>query len=190
MTDLTKKWDGRYQDADIAEGCPALVLSENTHLLPHRGKALEVACGLGANALLLANQGLDTTAWDVSEVVIDKLWSFAKNNRIRLHVETRDVVMFPPIRNSFDVIVVSRFLERRLAPVLVAALKPSGLLFYQTFIQDAVHNQGPGNPAYRLHPNELLNMFASLRLLLYREEATVGDVTRGFRNEAMFVGLK
>lgn len=190
MTDLTEKWDGRYQDANIAEGRPALVLSENKHLLPRQGKALEVACGLGANALLLARQGLDATAWDVSEVAINKLQSFTKNNNICLHAEVRDVVMSPPIRNSFDVIVVSRFLERRLALALVAALKPNGLLFYQTFIQDAVDNHGPSNPAYRLRPNELLSMFASLRLLLYREEATVGEVTQGFRNEVMFVGMR
>ncbi len=33
-------------------------------------------------------------------------------------------------------------------------------------------------------------MFRPLRLLVYREEAQVGDLTRGWRNEALFVGQK
>ena len=84
--------------------------------------------------------------------------------------------------------VVSRFLERSLAGNLVRALKPGGLLFYQTFIREKADAAGPHNPAYLLRPNELLELFKDLRLLVYREEALIGDLDRGFRNEAMLVG--
>ncbi len=36
---------------------------------------------------------------------------------------------------SFDVIVVSHLLDRTLAPALVAALRPGGLLYYQTSVR-------------------------------------------------------
>jgi tellurite methyltransferase len=38
--------------------------------------------------------------------------------------------------NAFDVIVVSRFLDRTLSDAIIDALKPDGLLFYQTFTRD------------------------------------------------------
>jgi hypothetical protein len=33
-------------------------------------------------------------------------------------------------------------------------------------------------------------LFASLKVLVYREEGKVGDIRRGFRDEAIFIGLK
>jgi hypothetical protein len=33
-------------------------------------------------------------------------------------------------------------------------------------------------------------LFASLNILLYREEGGVGNLSRGFRNEAMLIGQK
>jgi tellurite methyltransferase len=108
-----------------------------------------------------------------------------------VHAEVRDVVACPPRAESFDVIVVSRFLERALAPALIAALRPAGLLFYQTFTQSTVGDpKGPMNPDYRLAPQELLRLFQPLRLRVYREEGSVGDTTRGWRNEALLVAQK
>lgn len=190
MTGFTKKWNLRYRDRDVPEGKVARVLGENLHLLPRQGKALELACGLGGNALLLASHGLDTKAWDISDVVIKKLRAFVKKVNIELCAEIRDVLVDPPEAQSFDVIVVSHFLDRSLAPQLVSALNLGGLLFYQTFIQDAVSHHGPQDIIYRLRPNELLSLFASLKVLVYREEGKVGDIRRGFRDEAIFVGLK
>jgi hypothetical protein len=106
-------------------------------------------------------------------------------------VEVRDVVTCPPLPSSFDVIVVSRFLERRLAAALIDALKPEGLLLYQTFTQVTVGAVwSPTNPAYRLAPQELLTLFQPLRVLVYREEGRVGNTTCGWRNEALLVAQK
>src|SRR3569832_1463139 len=46
------RWDARYREAGLP-GAPATVLLENAHLMPRAGTALDLACGLGANALLL-----------------------------------------------------------------------------------------------------------------------------------------
>ena len=62
-----------------------------------------------------------------------------------------------------------------------------GLLFYQTFSREAVTDQGPSKPEYRLLPNELLRLFRGLLVRVYREEGKLGDVTRGFRDLTQLV---
>jgi SAM-dependent methyltransferase len=187
-TDQQSKWDLRYAGSTSeALPQPAAVLSENKHLLPASGTALDLACGLGGNAMLLAQRGLQTHAWDVSNVAIEKLNGLAFSQGLLLDTEVRDVERHPPTPDSFDVIVVSRFLHRPLVADMIRALKPSGLLFYQTFIRDKSPEIGPGNPEYLLAENELLRLFSQLRILVYREEGLVGDASQGFRNEAMLV---
>ena len=185
-----ERWDERYRDA--ATGAePARVLLENSHLLPERGRALDLACGLGANALFLARQGLDVTAWDYSGVAIEKLCAQAAAEGVSITAEIRDVVVQPPGPKGFDVIVASRFLDRALVPHLLDALRSGGVIFYQTFVREAVDETvGPKNPLFRLARNELQELFEPLRLLFYREEGRVGDISQGFRNEAMLVAIK
>ena len=55
------EWNLRYQAATDWP-TPCQVLADNVHLLPTTGIALDLACGLGANALLLAQHGLTTYA--------------------------------------------------------------------------------------------------------------------------------
>ncbi len=179
------KWDKRYQENSL-EPRAARVLTDNLHLLPKHGSALDLACGLGGNALLLAKHGLYVEAWDLSPVAIDKLTLRATGMTLTAHV--RDVVAGLP-QNRFDVIVVSYFLERRLAPAIVDALRPDGLLFYQTFNQNQC-GRGPGNPAYRLADNELLRLFKPLSVRYYREEGMTGDSAQAIRDEALLVAQK
>lgn len=188
---IRDKWDRIYRNAKVAEPPePARVLVENGHLLPLGGTALDLASGRGENALYLARRGLDTFAFDISGEAMAQLDASAARSGLTVRTEIRDVVERPPASQSFDVIVVSRFLERALAPALVAALKPAGLLFYQTFVRDKAAAAGPTNPAYSLAANELLDMFGDLRLVVYREEGRIGDLKRGFRNEALLVGQR
>jgi len=182
---VNKAWDERYRDSKQAPA--AAVLAANTHLLPASGRALDLACGLGGNALLLARYGLTVCAWDSSAMAITKLNQFALAQNLPIQTEVRDVIASPPAPDSFDVITVSRFLERALAAALIAALKPGGLLFYETFTAIKAYPSGPSNPAYLLADNELLQLFADLRLRVYREENCLGDLERGQRNTALLI---
>jgi len=190
MSEPRERWDTRYREADPGTASPAEVLVSYAHLLPAHGSALDLACGLGANARLLAARGLSTRAWDLSPVAIDKLAVVARDEGLPIEARVRDVVAAPPGPDSFDVIVVAHFLERTLFPCLVAALRPGGLLYYQTWTRETVSEHGPANPAYRLEPGELLRAFAGLRLLAYREEGCVGDTAAGWRDQAWLVGMK
>ncbi len=187
--DLRERWNKRHGEAEDL-GQPARVLSDNLHLLPAAGNALDLACGRGPNALLLAQTGLDVSAWDISDVGIKRLRAAAQEYGLSIDAQVRDVLVEPPPVESFDVIVVSHFLERSLAPVLAMALRPGGLLFYQTFSRNAVSQEGPADPRFRLDDNELLQLFPTLRVRVYREEGRLGDINQGWRDLAMLVAQK
>jgi SAM-dependent methyltransferase len=186
---LRNKWDTRYRESE-RQPEPARILLENLHLLPAQGRALDLACGLGASALLLAERDLKVHAWDLSPVAIEKLEQAAEARGIGLRAAVRDVLARPPEPDRFDLILVSHFLDRDLAPAIAAALRPGGLLFYQTFVRDAVPPQGPSNPAYRLQANELLRLFPDLLVRFYREEGRVGDLSLGSRDMAQLIAQR
>ncbi|WP_126457043.1 class I SAM-dependent methyltransferase [Sulfuriflexus mobilis] len=187
--ELTTKWDARYRAAE-GEVTACYALREFAHLLPNEGEALDLACGRGGNALLLAEQGLQTQAWDLSSVAVEHLQSLADARGLAIRASVRDVEQAPPPANSFDVIVVSYYLDRGLAPALMNALKPNGLLFYETFIREKPPGLGPSNPDYLLRENELLRLFNRLHLLAYREEGLVGTMGKGQRSVAMLVAQR
>lgn len=188
--DTEKKWNNRYLEREVESRQVSEVLEQNQHLLPIKGKALEIACGLGANALFLAQHGLQVEAWDISPVAIEKLDHYCAEHNITLQTAVKDLSTASIPDASYDVIVVSYFLDRTLIPSLIAALRPGGLLFYQTHTADRVDNTGPSNPDYLLQNNELLELFDGMKVLVYREEGTSGDTGKGFRNAAMLVGMK
>ncbi len=66
------KWDRRYSEmAELWSGEPnATLVKETRGLRP--GRALDVGCGEGADAIWLADEGWKVTALDVSKVALDR----------------------------------------------------------------------------------------------------------------------
>ena len=161
------KWNSRYAFSGDTLPPPAAVLSRGARWLPAIGDpaplALDLACGRAANAEWLGTRGFTTYAWDFSEKVVADI-NARKHSRITL-AEVRDVVAEPPDTGRFDVIVVSRFLDRGLCPAISAALTSGGVLYYQTF------THGLSNPNYLLGENELPQLFPELEVLDYLEPA-------------------
>ncbi|WP_292438490.1 methyltransferase domain-containing protein [Methylophaga sp.] len=185
-----QKWDRIYSDCEDGALQAADVLTQNRHLLPLSGVAMDLACGLGANSLLMAQAGLDVLSWDISPVAIDKLSNLAAARGLPIRAEVVDVEQQPPQAQSLDVLVVTHFLSRELVPALIAALKPGGLLFYQTYCREKVSGRGPSNPEYLLKDNELLTLFDGLKIRVYREESLLGEHDQGWRDQAMLVAEK
>jgi len=183
------KWDARHGE-NTRPLLPAKVLCDYGYLLPESGKALDFACGLGANALFLAGRGLAVSAWDLSTVAIDKLAQEADRQGLSLDARQRDLTAEPPEPDSFDVIVVAHFLDRSLAPAIAAALHPGGLLFYQTFTREVSVGRGPSNPDYRLGSNELLHLFDDLTIRVYREEGALVDSRDDLADLAVMVAQR
>lgn len=189
MPDPRDKWDRIYERADASlHPEPCCVLKDHSYLLPASGRALDLACGLGGNALFLADHGLGTTAVDISPVAIASL---QKRNKPSVNAYCTAVDEFLARGDLFDVIVVSNFLERDLCYTIAQSMAPGALLFYQTFVVDKVHpERGPTNPSYLLQSNELLSLFSGLHVLVFSDLATVGNTSLGLRDAASLVALR
>lgn len=186
---MQDKWDKIYQ-AKLTEPMPSQVLAHYSYLLPKQGLALDLACGQGGNALLLAKAGLAVQAWDLSPVAIAQLNDRATTKELNIDAQVRDVISSPPPANSVDVIMVSFFLDRALCAQLYSALKLGGLLFYQTYCQQKTSEQGPTNPDYLLADNELLALFSQMKVRIYQQDALLGEHNKGLRNQAILVAEK
>ena len=170
QTDKQQRWNQRYQDKIQAEQSPVLVLRSNQALLSCKGKALDLACGLGGNAICLAKLGYQVTAVDYSEVALSKLSAYAEINNLSIETVLLDFENDEFDFHGFDVIVVSYYLQRDLFSKIFSALSLNGLLFYQTFSGVSIDDAGPQNPAFRLKRGELLSLCSRHTILYYRED--------------------
>lgn len=184
-----EKWDRIYNKADASVAPSACeVLTEYQHLIPSSGSALDIACGLGGNSLFLAERGFNVTAIDISAVAIERIEAY-QNARIQTRCCAIDRAALKDL--CCDIIVVSRYLDRQICSALIDSLLPGGLLFYQTFTQEkAIPGAGPSNPEFLLSANELLSLFAGLKVLAFTDQGKVGTLTLGFRNQSYLVAQK
>ncbi len=176
------RWDKRYhEERHLASLAPLPLLVTSAELLPRAGRALDVACGAGRNALFLSSLGLRTTGIDVSPMGLALARSAAKERGLELELVAADLLRFPIPEGAFAVVLVSHFLERALFPALEAALEPGGVLVYETFTRDqlAFPEAHPRKEEFLLGPNELLRAFPRLRVLRYAE--TTQRLTDGRR---------
>jgi SAM-dependent methyltransferase len=185
----SSKWDKRFSGA-TSPGNPASVLADNQHLLPASGRALDLACGLGSNALLLASRGLQVDALDSSSVALAKLTAFAAGLNLHVAAQLCDIERNWQPQPTYDVIVCSHYLHRPACAQIITALKPGGLLYYQTFTVDKLSSAGPATQHYLLRTGELLSLFQGLRPIYFREDSRYGDLTHGQRDTASLVASK
>lgn len=150
---------------------PCNWLVDNSRLLPRAGTALDVACGRGRNALWLAGRGLKTIAVDRDESAVAFVNQEATRHVLPLWAQAVDLENGPPFLrpSSFDVIVVVHYLHRPLFPALVAALRPGGVLVYETFTRAQAARGKPTNPAFLLEPGELEKRVQPLEIVASRE---------------------
>ena len=153
---------------------PAEWLVEHRSLLkalPAGGRALDVACGDGRNARYLAELGFEVDAVDISAVVVERLAEAA--GALGLSVSPRVVdleygIGFPA--HEYTVIVNFNYLQRSLFDSLARALRPGGLLLFETFARPHIDELGHDFRAeFLLGENELLEAFAGLRVRHYFE---------------------
>lgn len=196
MQSMADKWNAVYVQQECENTSVAEVLQQNIHLLPEAGTVLDLACGLGGNAITMAKHGLCVHAWDVSSVALEKINNYAAKHELNIQTDLRDVENNPPVPNKYDVVVVSNFLFRPILKNICNSLKSGGLLFYQTFCAEKATNSdyacGPKNPNYLLNKNELLLicLCQGMHILVYREEGLQGDTHKGWRNQAMIVAKR
>ena len=163
------RWN-RKHCAQQAEDDPCATIQRFVHLAP-LGRALDIAAGTGVESLFLAQCGFLVEAIDISDKAIFNYMPRHPN----LQPICADLDLFEIPQNRYNLIINMRYLNRRLFPYIQEALRPGGLLIFETFIE-----KSPGARSnrfrrdYLLRPNELLHSFLALRILYY-EETTVSD---------------
>jgi len=161
------RWNERYAESfEPFPDAPAPWLVEHGDLLTGPGRALDVACGDGRNALYLARRGYTVDAIDASSVAIGALRSAARERDLAIRPRVVDLEREPLPDGPYDVIVTLNFLRRDLFGALQEALAPGGLLLYETLGQAHVAQLGRSfNPAYLLEDGELLRAFDRLEVV-------------------------
>ncbi len=145
--------DGATRDVSA----PSAWLVANRRLLPPSGDALDLACGRGRNALWLAAEGFRTHAIDRDGQALETLRALGAARGWRIDVRERDLETGASVLEpgAYDVIVVVHYLHRALFPQILAALRPGGVLVYETFTTAQAARGRPTNPAFLLEPGEL-----------------------------------
>ena len=169
MDDPRTTWNSRWREKADDSWVPDPWLLRVRPMLPY-GRALDIACGRGRNALYLAEQGMSVTALDVSEEALAQL--AAEAARRNLPVETRrvDLEATPQLSvNAYDLVLEFFYLHRPLLPQLLEAVRPGGVVVLRTFSRAGSFSGGPDNPDFVLRPGELLEIFAGWEILLHEE---------------------
>lgn len=168
-----ERWNEKYQNNQIPDE-PIKLIKEYATL--DMGKqALDVACGMGRHSKYLASLGFEVDALDVSSVAIEQL-----QNIPNIDAKEVDFDTYTLPKESYDIIVCTYFLERRLFPQMIEALKPNGLILLETFLHDENNERIPSNPAFLLKEGELKASFGEKCELLHLVKFSAIDY-RGFK---------
>jgi SAM-dependent methyltransferase len=133
-------------------------------------RALDIAMGRGRHALVLARAGFKTFGVDARlDAVRDAVAAVANEGRT-LSAWCADLTQFPLPTARFDLVVVTRYLQRDLFPSLRATLAPGGVILYETFTTaQRRHGRGPTSPHHLLEPGELRRLLDGLEVLADEE---------------------
>lgn len=133
---------------------PSIWVRRFARLITVDGHVLDVACGTGRHAHLLAEMGYSVQAVDNDPVGLNALQDVPNITTRRVDLEGGD---WPYGRACFDGVVVTNYLHRPRFDALLDTLKPGGVLIYETFMAGNETLGKPSNPDYLLRPGELLD---------------------------------
>lgn len=186
------KWDQRYRDGDYgSRRHPTALLEEWLDRLP-TGSALDVACGNGRNARFLAPTRTRVVGVDISAVAIQQARELAADlTNLEFVVANLDDGL--PITESFDLIVMVRFVDLHLMRSLSDFLNPGGaVLIEQHLVWDDpdIELAGPGEDSrFRTKPGDVAGALKNMHAL-YSYEGLITDPLGETSAVAQFIGTK
>lgn len=170
MTDDERRaWDERYGSGDYRPRTEAGPFLESWIDRLPRGRALDLACGAGRNAIRLARAGHQVDAVDVSPVALEMAAQAAEDAGVDVQWIEADLDAYALPPAAYDLITVIRYRNPGLWPKLPAAVAPDGWLLVEHHVATSRSVDGPSNPEFRLRPQELLEAFDALRVVFYEE---------------------
>ena len=132
-TDIIESWNEIWEKADYAAAVHDAVLEDIAGRL-EPGRALEIGCGVGANALWLAERGWKATAVDYSDVAVRKASDLAAARGLDVEFLVDDATTFRP-EGRFD-LITSFYIQlppehrARMLSNAAASLAPGGTLLF------------------------------------------------------------
>lgn len=183
------RWDERYANEgdEWRNRMPRQLLLDYAYLLPSSGFGLDAASGTAVNGLFLAARGLHVLALDISIVALRIAKQAAQERGLWLDTAVFDLTNPWLPANKFDVILNFRFLERGTFPVYQRALKPGGLLFFETFVKAG---KSVVYPHHYLEPGELSSAFTSFEQLHHAMIEVEGSHSKEVRVTEQLIARK
>ena len=179
------RWNERYARGNPnPDFHPEPLLTRYRWLLQGQGKVLDVACGVGHTALFLARLGYEVVAVDGSLAGLAHCRERLRAAPLPVALVAADLDRFFPPAGYFDMVLVVRYLDRRLWSRWSAALRTGGLFIYKTFNRNVLREKPHFSASYVLELGELSRRFGDLRLIATNECATM------HATESYWIGYK
>jgi len=158
-----ERWDEKHSQ-NMMPQTPIKLVSDYAKLASGT-QALDIACGNGRHSKYLASLDFEVDALDISSVAIEQL-----QNIPHIHAKQVDFDTYMLEKNKYDLIVCTYFLERKLFPQMIEALKPNGIILMETFLHHEDNERTPSNPTFRLNEGELEAYFDHRMKILHIPE--------------------
>jgi SAM-dependent methyltransferase len=140
------------------------------------GRALDVACGAGRNALYLAKRGFGVDAVDISAEALDRARESARRSSLVVNWWEQDLDQALVLENLYQLMVIIRYVNLPLISRLIGCLAPGGFLVCEQHLLTSASVIGPTSPTYRVKPGELTAVSARLQIhYLYEGPVTDPD---------------
>jgi SAM-dependent methyltransferase len=164
-----ERWDERYRDGAYAGRTePSALLAQWIDRIPP-GRALDVACGAGRNALFLAARGFEVDAVDISAVALDRGRALARAAGLQVNWIEQDLDEPLALGADYALVVVARYVNLPLIRQLADKLGPGGFLVCEEHLVTTAEVIGPSNPAFRVRPGELREVAGGLQIRFMQE---------------------
>jgi tellurite methyltransferase len=171
IRDWNKRYRLRERPAEDLDATPTpLVVATAAEHVP--GKALDLACGAGRNALWLAEHGWEVTAVDGADAAIEILRTRAREHSLKINAVVADLENgeFEIEPSRWDLVAMCYYLQRNLFERAKRGVAPGGILISIVHVNEPGEGDGP----YRLRPGELEQYFAGWEIL-HRYEGKAND---------------
>jgi len=163
-----EKWNQRYAEDSYRKNNPVTLVENWLPELPV-GRALDVACGAGRNAIFLAQAGYQVDAIDISVAGLDQARQKAEDQSLSICWIEQDLDEVYPSDTAYDLIIVMWYVNLTLITRLCDCLAPGGYLLSEQHLVTDKEVIGPTNPDYRVAPGELAAAVAGLDLIMLEE---------------------
>lgn len=162
-----EKWNKKYlENEKFLSYRPVTPMVEEYYHKCGGKKVLDLACGAGRHTLFLSKRDYRVDAVDISDVALNHLRKQINENVTLIE---EDLDTFIPPKESYDLVIMTNFLDRDLISRAKESLKVGGLFIVETYMEDAENEKKGYNPDFLLQKNELKDIFSSYELLTYDE---------------------